>query len=412
MGKFKDISGERFGKWLVTGPWESRRGASGKPSIHWQCRCDCGTVRMVRGCLLRDGGSTGCGVGLCIATAGEDMPGGRVGQLLVLGQAKPAERRHQGGVQWECVCDCGNRTIVVAGNLQRTASCGCTQDKGLRAHSDEKRIPESVVSQAVTGYRNGENLRELANQHGVTAAGLYVHLRNAGVRIKTASEAARKYRLNEKAFDVETPECHYWTGFLLADGCVSQRKGGIYCVCLSLQARDKGHVETFRQFLVTDHPIDVRMQNRGFGRDRSVMARISISSTSLAESLIRRGVVPRKSTREKMPQSLCGSTDAWRGFVDGDGWVCRIPYFTKRRGNVMLPEIGICGSKTICEQFAEFTSTLVLHRARVTPNGPIWRFRLSGRTAIPVIKALYENASVALDRKLTTARIILADGWR
>lgn len=52
----KDMTGMRFGRWLVISRSESRRGTA-----HWLCRCDCGTERIVDGSGLRRGASNSCG---------------------------------------------------------------------------------------------------------------------------------------------------------------------------------------------------------------------------------------------------------------------------------------------------------------------------------------------------------------
>ncbi len=53
----------------------------------------------------------------------KDLTGQRFGRLVV---ARRAENQNN-MVRWECQCDCGNTTIVFAGNLMKgyTQSCGC-----------------------------------------------------------------------------------------------------------------------------------------------------------------------------------------------------------------------------------------------------------------------------------------------
>lgn len=54
----KDITGRRFGKWIVL----SRAGsAMGSGNALWECVCDCGTRRAVKGARLRSGNSSSCG---------------------------------------------------------------------------------------------------------------------------------------------------------------------------------------------------------------------------------------------------------------------------------------------------------------------------------------------------------------
>ena len=56
MPKFKDISGERFGKLLVL-----IRAESIKKHTTWLCECDCGTLKIVRSSNLRTGKTASCG---------------------------------------------------------------------------------------------------------------------------------------------------------------------------------------------------------------------------------------------------------------------------------------------------------------------------------------------------------------
>lgn len=52
-----DLSGERFGRWMVKG--RSTENKANRPA--WDCLCDCGNTAVVRGGDLRNGSSTSCG---------------------------------------------------------------------------------------------------------------------------------------------------------------------------------------------------------------------------------------------------------------------------------------------------------------------------------------------------------------
>lgn len=56
MGRFIDLTGQRFGRWTVLRYAGSHNGAA-----FWECRCDCGKVKNVRSDHLRYGKSTSCG---------------------------------------------------------------------------------------------------------------------------------------------------------------------------------------------------------------------------------------------------------------------------------------------------------------------------------------------------------------
>ena len=53
----KDLTNGRFGKWVVIEPSDR---INQKRQKYWICRCECGTVAIVRGDALRSGVSTAC----------------------------------------------------------------------------------------------------------------------------------------------------------------------------------------------------------------------------------------------------------------------------------------------------------------------------------------------------------------
>lgn len=63
-----------------------------------------------------------------------DLTGQRFGRLTVLGR-RPSDK--SGRIRWECLCDCGNKTIVAGTRLRKGASksCGCYQRDAVRAHN-------------------------------------------------------------------------------------------------------------------------------------------------------------------------------------------------------------------------------------------------------------------------------------
>lgn len=57
MGALIDLTGQRFGRWLVLN--KTNRRVAGQ--LLWRCRCDCGAESDVSGANLRRGLSLGCG---------------------------------------------------------------------------------------------------------------------------------------------------------------------------------------------------------------------------------------------------------------------------------------------------------------------------------------------------------------
>lgn len=57
-----NLTGRRFGRWTVLGlAGGQTTNVNGQRVAFWSVRCDCGTVRSVRGRTLRDGDSQSCG---------------------------------------------------------------------------------------------------------------------------------------------------------------------------------------------------------------------------------------------------------------------------------------------------------------------------------------------------------------
>ena len=57
MGKFIDLTGQRFGRLVV----KELVPSDGRKGTFWLCQCDCGNTTVVAGQELRRGGTKSCG---------------------------------------------------------------------------------------------------------------------------------------------------------------------------------------------------------------------------------------------------------------------------------------------------------------------------------------------------------------
>lgn len=152
-GKIRDYSnagnnllGQTFGYLTVIGV-SDRRDSGG--SKYWRCSCSCGRSdclkeKEILGESLLNGITISCGaVGKENLKIGQglnfqDLTGQRFGKLTVI---KRVENKTLSSnsvvVQWECKCDCGNITNVLASNLRtgNTQSCGLC---GVNSHGNSK----------------------------------------------------------------------------------------------------------------------------------------------------------------------------------------------------------------------------------------------------------------------------------
>lgn len=127
MSKFKDLTGQRFGKLIVVSRADDYIKPNGTKIIQWKCVCDCGNEVVVRGEYLRSGDTKSCG---CLTS--ENLVGMKFGRLTVMDRESPKSKKAKG--LWVCKCECGNVIKVNTSDLKsgNTTSCGCKRKETLR----------------------------------------------------------------------------------------------------------------------------------------------------------------------------------------------------------------------------------------------------------------------------------------
>ena len=140
----EDLSGRTYGEWTVID-----RAKNKNKDARWNCRCSCGTEKIVLGKYLRNGKSKSCG--------GEnhniDITGNRYGKLQVL-KRQPIEDKKLGHDYWLCVCDCGVEKVVSGVGLRngKINSCGCSRKK----YYDGNQYGKLTVVKTMHNYKNNQ----------------------------------------------------------------------------------------------------------------------------------------------------------------------------------------------------------------------------------------------------------------
>jgi len=121
--KFKDITGQHFGRLIALSPTEERKDGS----VVWKCQCECGNIYYQSASNLVRGFSKHCGCKKRKVQNPEfrDLTGQRFNRLTAL---YPTEKRTgSGSVIWHCRCDCKEETDVSESALVHggQVSCGC-----------------------------------------------------------------------------------------------------------------------------------------------------------------------------------------------------------------------------------------------------------------------------------------------
>lgn len=211
-----------------------------------------------------------------------------------------------------------------------------------------------------------------------------------------------RHTLNDRFFEViDSEQKAYWLGFLAADGCVANRQ-----VIVALQRRDRAHLELFLQHLESTQVVRDYMSRRQVGPSGGVIepkpgSRVVVSRKVMVEDLARHGIVPRKSlTLEPWRGPGYLMRHYWRGVIDGDGSIFRTNQGEWR--------ISLVGSPAVVQSFRDWAFSLCGSQAAVVPKYKSFTLSIGGQS-VPqmIVKALYLDCKVALNRKRTTAEELM-----
>jgi hypothetical protein len=231
------------------------------------------------------------------------------------------------------------------------------------------------------------------------------NMRRAQIGKKHSRETRSKMRtcsLNEAVFDILTEESAYWTGFLMADGNISYKRE-IPIIALHLKEADLSHLERFRTFVGSSHKIG-HYNNKRWG---NTSCSLSFSSERIANKLAEYGIVRRKCFVGKAA-GLEDNKHFWRGIIDGDGHLG--VYLRKTLMGITrpVPYISVTGNFYLCLQFRAFLeNALGTLMPNIVSSKRSYSFSVSDHRALKAIKLLYKDCTVALDRKLGTAKKIM-----
>ncbi len=132
-----EIINQKFGRLTVIGQSES----IGRYAA-WECKCECGNTKIVKGVFLRKGKTKSCG---CLqGERKNDLLGQRFHRLLVVSKFHKVEGDKK-RIHWLCKCDCGNTTSTKASHLinGNVKSCGCLMRERHTKHGHCKTITKN-----------------------------------------------------------------------------------------------------------------------------------------------------------------------------------------------------------------------------------------------------------------------------
>ena len=130
----------------------------------------------------------------------------------------------------------------------------------------------------------------------------------------------------------------------------------------------------------------------------------------MIDDLLKLGMTPRKSLTAIVPtlkQDLL--KHFWRGVVDGDGSMGI--YINKKRYNHKSFVISLVGSNAVVSEFARYIQCNTGISLAVNPSRKIFVAKTTNEFAIRIIKLLYENSTIFMDRKSQLAKRMIEE-WK
>ncbi|MBQ8626167.1 MAG: LAGLIDADG family homing endonuclease [Agathobacter sp.] len=202
-----------------------------------------------------------------------------------------------------------------------------------------------------------------------------------------------KHTLNRNAFaTIETEEDAYILGFITADGYLSETRNSLV---IKLHSRDEDILRKICTYLEYDGEI----QHLVHQQTHNILSNVRFCSSQLIQNLKKYGLHRKKSLQETfctdMPEHL--TRHYIRGLIDGDGFIKQ-----SAKG------IGLCGSQNITTNVAKYLiQELNLNiplKIRREGESDLHRMEFSGNNAVKIMKYLYEDSRIYLDRKYELAK--------
>ena len=289
--------------------------------------------------------------------------------------------------------DAGLPLRELASRTGRSISWASRRARRLGLKQRDPSLSASEREFVVAAYRDGRTISGIAGELARSREATRKVLVEAGMRIASGAERARKWPVDHFAFAAPlSPEAWYWLGFLAADGNVSGTR-----LSLGLSPRSEDVLHRFQAFLgCPEKPI--RLAARG----RQLIA--DVHSTQLVRDLAVHGVVPRKTSHLEVSAAAAAEAAFWLGNLDGDGSVV-----IDRAG---VPKLIFVGARPLMEQCADFLADEILDfRPRPGPHAQskvIWVVRVSGDNARRLAALLLRAFPESLEAKRAKLEIAAA----
>lgn len=257
-------------------------------------------------------------------------------------------------------------------------------------------------------YESGKSTREIGKIMDTSGITISKHLQDTGVTIRDLHSSRLQYTFNESYFEtIDSEHKAYWLGFIAADGCVlepttciSKKTGKRIkkengALEIALKKSDTIHLKKFQKDISDTHKI--------YYRKHQEACSLKLHSKKMYENLLKLGIVPRKSKKLELPQSIPDELfpHFLRGYFDGDG---SISFSKTKKKAITVHSIAISflGNETFISQVFDKLKQYNIKGCFSYKKGvkDIKTFMLTNiKTKKRFLDFIYKDATIYLDRK-------------
>ena len=192
---------------------------------------------------------------------------------------------------------------------------------------------------------------------------------------------------------IDTEDKAYFLGFLMADGYMSRDLG--HC-SLGITASDQEVLIKLKQVLNLNSQICIQSASE----HRRAVATLYISSVQICKDLVYHGIVPRKTGKECLPDTVPRHLIRHfiRGFIDGDGYIS-----PNKQACLYIVGMSLNIMNSINDYFVEtlqdFPGGRIGTRIDHRTGHKKYFFRTFAQNTVNICNHIYKDAHIYLSRK-------------
>ena len=262
---------------------------------------------------------------------------------------------------------------------------------------------KKATEEYIDNINNNPSLTKICTKYHIDIGTLSKRLKELNIEVINYQN---RLKFDNTVFDcIDTEEKAYWLGFIFADGYIDsspleENKKAHYTFEISLKGSDAGHLHKFNKFMKHEND-NVKMGYVNCEGKRCERCRWWITDKHLWKTLNKYGCTPRKSLTLQFPnENIFKSKDLIRHFIrgywDGDG--C-ISYSNKEHTKICINVLGTEQFLVKLINYIPYNMSYTLQYKNPESNNITSSFIKDGLKAYNIIKYLYDNCTIYLDRK-------------